>query len=223
MILLLSPGKAGGICSKNHDKDILHMLIPSKTNIYSVFCFCFFSAEKRRLLPSAGLPPLIPALVVYRQSKVCLCSVSPWSLLPRTELIQQQCQICPDWQAVALQASVESPLKLFMTSWLGTLGISRVVANHQPSKWATSDTTTGWLVSEEGALVISLVASKEGPSWGMVAAGWPREATINRKSLVRRGPVAAAPLMALVATLEELFMLEPRWGASQHSRARKHL
>lgn len=179
-------------------------------------------AEKHRLLVSAGLPPLI-LLLLSRGSPRFAFVFSPWSLLPRTELTQQQCQIRPDWQAAALQASAESPLKLFMTSWLGTLGISRVVANHQPSKWATSDTTTGLLVSEEGALVISLVASKEGPSWGMVAAGWPREATINRRSLVRRGPVAAAPLRALVATLEELFMLEPRRGASQHSRARKHL
>ena len=78
-------------------------------------------------------------------------------------------------------------------------------------------------MSDEGALVMSLVASKDGPSWGTVAAGWPREATINRKSLVRRGGATPTPLMALVATLEELFKLEPRRGVAQHSRARKHL
>ncbi len=110
-----------------------------------------------------------------------------------------------------------------MTTWRGTLGLFTVIANHQPSKWATSDTTTGLLMSDEGALVTSLVCSRVGSSWGMVAAGWPREATINRKSLVRRGPVTATPLMALVATLEELFKLEPRRGTSQRSRAWKHL
>lgn len=46
-----------------------------------------------------------------------------------------------------------------------------VVANHQPSKWATSDTMTGLMMSEEGALVTSMVGSLEGPSWGMVVAG----------------------------------------------------
>lgn len=85
--------------------------------------------------------------------------------------MQQPRQIQLDWQAAALQASIKPPLKLLMTSWLGTLGISRVTANHQSSKWATNDTTTGLLISEEGALVISLVASKEGSSWGMMAAG----------------------------------------------------
>lgn len=95
------------------------------------------------------------------------------------------------------------------------------VPSRQPSKWATSDTTTG-LMSEEGPLVILMVGSKEGPSWGTVLAGWPREATIYRKS-ERRWPVTATPLMALVATLEELFKLEPRRGVSQCSRAWKHL
>lgn len=78
-------------------------------------------------------------------------------------------------------------------------------------------------MSEDGGLVISLVASKEGPSWGTVVAGWPREATMKRKSWVWRWPVTAAPLTTLVATLEELLTLEPRRGFSQHSRARKHL
>lgn len=36
---------------------------------------------------------------------------------------------------------------------------------------ATSDTTTGLLMSEEGPLVLSMVASTEGFGWGMVAAG----------------------------------------------------
>lgn len=85
--------------------------------------------------------------------------------------MQQQRQIGLDWQAAALQALVKPPLKLLMNFWLGFLRSSMGIANHQPSKWATSDTTTGLLVSEEGALVMSLVASKEGPSWGTVAAG----------------------------------------------------
>lgn len=50
-----------------------------------------------------------------------------------------------------------------------------VIANHHPSKWATSDTTTGLLMSEDGGLVTSIVGSivgsKGGPSWGTVAAG----------------------------------------------------
>ncbi|KAK5859590.1 hypothetical protein PBY51_021137 [Eleginops maclovinus] len=70
---------------------------------------------------------------------------------------------------------------------------------------------------------MSRVGSTNVSSWGTVPAGWPREATINKKSLVRRVPVIANPLMALVATLEELFMLEPRGGTSHYSRALKHL
>lgn len=125
----------------------------------------------------------------------------------------------------APRASGKPPLKLLMTTSCKGGESARLQArkSRQPSKWATSDTTTGLLMSEEGGLVMSLVASKEGPSWGTVAAGWPREATMKRKSWVRRWPVAAAPRMTLVATLEELLMLEPRRGLSQHSRARKHL
>lgn len=125
----------------------------------------------------------------------------------------------------APHASGKPPLKLLMTTSCKGGETERLQAKKspQPSKWATSDTTTGLLMSEEGGLVMSLVASKEGPSWGTVAAGWPREATMKRKSLVRRWPVTAAPLMTLVATLEELLTLEPRRGLSQHSRARKHL
>lgn len=49
----------------------------------------------------------------------------------------------------------------------------------QPSQWASRATTTGLWMSEEGGLVMSLVASKEGPSWGMAAsAGRPSEATM---------------------------------------------
>lgn len=69
----------------------------------------------------------------------------------------------------------------------------------------------------------STVGSTEGSSWGMVATGSPREATINRRLLVRRGPVTAAPFRALVVILEVLYMLEPRPGASQCSKALKHL
>lgn len=187
-----------------------------------IYTFFFFSLQRNtdpRLLQVHRLWFL---LILSTGSPRFAFVTGPSSLLPRTELIKQPRQIQLDWQAAALQASIKPPLKLLMTSWLGTLGISGVTANPQPSKWATSDTTTGLLVSEEGALVISLVASKEGPSWGMVAAGWPREATINRTSSVRRRPLTATPLMALVATLEELFMLEPRRGTSQSSRARKH-
>lgn len=179
---------------------------PSHAHSYQDRYILFFlSAEKQR-----SRDPRL--LQVYRLWFLLILSTGsprfafvtgPSSLLPRTELIQQPRQIQLDWQAAALQASIKPPLKLLMTSWLGTLGISRVTANHQPSKWATSDTMTGLLVSEEGPLVISLVTSKEGPSWGMAAAGWPREATINRTSSVRRGPLTATPLMALVVTLEE--------------------
>lgn len=85
--------------------------------------------------------------------------------------MQQQGEIRLDWLAAALKALEKPPLKLLMTFWMGAFGISTIIANNQPSMWATSDTTTGLLVSEEGALVMSLVASKEGPSWGTVMAG----------------------------------------------------
>lgn len=82
-------------------------------------------------------------------------------------------------------------------------------------------------MSEEGALVMSLVASREGPSWGMAVAvaapGRLSEATKWRKLLLRRWPLGVTPFTTLVATLEELFMLEPERGSWHQSRDRKHL
>lgn len=80
-------------------------------------------------------------------------------------------------------------------------------------------------MSDEGPLVTSMVGSQMGLSWGTVVAGWPKEATINGKwlSLVRRRTVTVPPRATLVATLEELFKLEPLRGVSQRSSEWKHL
>lgn len=176
--------------------------------IVSVFFFVFFVAQTSGRSPRfafASTPPSLPA----GRARDTAAMSNP----PRLE------------GYAAPRASGKPPLKLLMTTSCKGGESARLQAkkSRQPSKWATSDTTTGLLMSEEGGLVMSLVASKEGPSWGTVEAGWPKEATMKRKSWVRRWPVTAAPRMTLVATLEELLTLEPRLGLSQHSRARKHL
>lgn len=178
-----------------------------------------FLSKKYKLPASVDLlSSLIVAHIFQRQPFLTDLS----SVLGRPELMLESRWIHLDWQTAAFQVSVKPPLSFSLISWMGTLGFYDYVTNCQPSRWATSETTTG-LLSEEGAFVISIVGSHESPSWGTVAAGWPNEATINRNSLVRRGPVPAIPLMALVGTLEELFKLEPRRGASHCSRAWKHL
>lgn len=179
------------------------MPIPSKTDISF-----FFSAEKRRLPASADL--------------YCPEAVQDLPLLPVHHVYWCNIRVKSTWTLAGCSSPSLSNTIIINDFLAGDFGDFMVIANHQPLKWATSD-TTGLLLSEEGPLVTSMVGSTEGPSWGMVETGWPRDATINRRLLVRRGPVTATPLTALVATLEELLMLEPRWGASQCSRAWKHL
>lgn len=85
--------------------------------------------------------------------------------------MQQQCEIELDWQAAALPGLGEIASEIINDLLDGGFWKFHSYSNNQPSMWATSDTTTGLLVSDEGALVMSLVASKEGPSWGTVVAG----------------------------------------------------
>lgn len=142
---------------------------------------------------------------------LCLKSISSQERFGATAVLEPHA--LPGWWSPLIVKDLQ----------LKSCDISKVKKeNCQPSKWATSDTTTG-LLSEEWALEMSMVGSQDGPSWGTAAAGWPSEATKNRKSLVRRTPVTATPLTALVATLEELLALEPRSGALHRSMAWKHL
>lgn len=226
--LLYYSGGPENASSGNPDKIFSCSFLSRRTYICIYFLFFISSAWIHRLLA----PALYLFFVVFfvaqtsgRSPRFAFASTPP-SLPAGGARVTAAMSNPPRLEGYAAsRASGKPPLKLLMTTSCKGGESARLQAkkSRQPSKWATSDTATGLLMSEEGSLVMSLVASKEGPSWGTVSAGWPNEATMKRKSWVRRWPVTAAPRKTLVATLEELLMLEPRRGLSQHSRARKHL